>query len=82
MAFLVFIAAIAGFLYFLVKYKNRRLEPDYYQTAYKNQDTVPRGKTGIFITGLIMPESMDYPFFYNITQKYSTPPHRGRPGAF
>ena len=33
------------------------------------QDSVPEGKVGIFVTGLIMPEKMDYPFFYNITLK-------------
>ncbi len=30
---------------------------------------VPEGKVGIFVTGLIMPEKMEYPFFYNITLK-------------
>ena len=55
-------------LYILFKYKNRRIKPDYYE-YYKIQDTVPSGKVGVFITGLIMPETLDHTFFYNITKK-------------
>jgi protoheme ferro-lyase len=53
----------------LAQYKNRREKPDYYEEYYKVQDSVPEGKVGIFVTGLIMPEKMEYPFFYNITLK-------------
>ena len=68
LGFVVFIIIVPVFYTVLAKYKNRRLKPDYYD-YYKIQDCVPKGKIGIFVTGLIMPEKMDYPFFYNITQK-------------
>ncbi len=55
-------------VYALYKYKNKRPAPDYYE-RYKTQDTVPRGKAGIFATCLIMPETMDDTFFFNITKK-------------
>ncbi len=53
------------------KYKNRRISPDYYATHYKVQDTVPKGKVGIFVPGLVVPETYDdaRKFFYNITFK-------------
>jgi len=50
------------------KYENRRLSPDYYQ-YYKTQDTVPEGKVGVFVTGLIVPETLDPVFYYNIQNK-------------
>ena len=31
----------------LVKYNNRRICPDYYETHYKVQDTVPEGKVNL-----------------------------------
>jgi len=40
---------VAGF-WGMSKYKNRRLMPDYFETHYKTQDTVPVGKVGIFCT--------------------------------
>jgi len=58
----------AGVLFVVYKKKNKRIEPDYYE-YYKSQDTVPRGKVGVFIAGLIMPEHHDDAFFYNITKK-------------
>lgn len=54
--------------YIVYKFKNKQPQPDYY-AVYKSQDTIPEGKVGIFITGLIMPETMDPVFFYNITKK-------------
>ena len=68
LGFVVFIIAVSVFYTVLAKYKNRRQKPDYFE-LYKIQDSVPEGKVGIFVTGLIMPEKMDYPFFYNITLK-------------
>ena len=62
------IGVLIGALYALFKYKNRRLEPDYYE-YYKSQDTAPSGRTAVFVTGLIMPETNDNAFFYNITKK-------------
>lgn len=55
----------------LAKYKNRRVSPDYFQTHYKTQDTVPVGKVGIFVPGLVVPETYDKgrEFFYNVTFK-------------
>ena len=55
-------------LYGLYKYKNRRLSPDYFE-YYKKQDKTPEGKVGIFVPSLIMPETHDHTFFYNITRK-------------
>jgi protoheme ferro-lyase len=69
LGFVIFIIIVPVFYTVLAKYKNRRIKPDYYEDYYKTQDSVPEGKIGIFVTGLIMPEKMDYPFFYNITQK-------------
>jgi len=43
-------------------------EPNYF-TYYKNQDTVPEGKVGIFITHLIMPEEMIETDFFTLSQK-------------
>jgi len=63
---LALVAIIGG--YGLYTYKNRRLTPDYYET-YKNQDTTPVGKVGIFVTALIMPPTHDDIFWYNITHK-------------
>lgn len=65
--FLILIIII-GVGYGTYRYKNQRLKPDYYE-VYKKQDTVPQGKIGIFITTLIMPEELSYPFFYNVTFK-------------
>jgi len=62
------LSLLIGSLYTLYKYKNKRVKPDYYE-YYKKQDTVPSGKVGVFITGLIMPENLDNTFFYNITKK-------------
>ena len=69
LGFLIVIVVVPVFFILLSKYKNRRLKPDYYEDYYKKQDTVPEGKVGIFVTGLIMPEKMEFPFFYNITLK-------------
>jgi hypothetical protein len=52
----------------LYTYKNQRLKPDYFE-VYKRQDTTPAGKVGVFVTTLIMPEELSYPFFYNVTFK-------------
>jgi protoheme ferro-lyase len=62
---------IVGF-WGLSKYKNRRLMPDYFETHYKTQDTVSVGKVGIFVPGLVVPETYEEKgreFFYNITFK-------------
>ncbi len=64
---LIIVIAIAGF-FGMYKYENRRLSPDYFQ-YYKTQNTVPEGKVGVFVTGLIIPETPDPVFFYNIQQK-------------
>ena len=75
---LIIIVAIAGF-FGMYKYENRRLSPDYFQ-YYKTQNTVPEGKVGVFVTGLIIPETPDPVFFYNIQQKSprtSFPGHSG-----
>ncbi len=54
------------------KYKNatpaQLKEPNYF-TYYKNQDTVPEGKVGVFISHLIMPEEMEPIDFFTLAQK-------------
>lgn len=65
---LIALISAVVFFYVLFKYKNRRIKPDYYE-YYKKQDRIPSGKVGVFITGLIMPETLDNTFFYNITKK-------------
>ena len=64
---LIIVVAVAGFTG-MYKYENRRLSPDYLQ-YYKTQDTVPEGKVGVFVTGLIVPETLGTVFFYNIFNK-------------
>jgi hypothetical protein len=64
----VFVVGFCG----LSKYKNRRLSPDYFKTHYKTQDTVPVGKVGVFVSGLVVPATYDEKgrkFFYNMTYK-------------
>jgi len=67
---LIIIMVIAGFIG-MYKYQNRRLKPDYFE-YYKTQDSVPDGKVGVFVTGLIIPEDPDPVFFYNIQHKISS----------
>lgn len=43
-------------------------EPNYY-TYYKNQDTTPEGKVGIFISIMMMPEDVDEEFYTTVFQK-------------
>ena len=59
---------LVGFLFGMFKYKNRRIEPDYFQ-YYKKQDTTPVGKVGVFVGGLIMPDKHSHAFFHNIIIK-------------
>lgn len=65
--FIVFVLIVAGF-FGMYKYENRRLTPDYFQ-FYKTQNSMPEGKAGVFVTGLIVPETLDSVFFYNIFKK-------------
>jgi len=65
---LVVLVVLVGGLFALYKYKNRPLKPDYFE-VFKTQDTTPAGKTGIFVTGLIMPENHSHAFFHNIVRK-------------
>lgn len=51
-----------------VKHQNRRIAPDYF-AAYKTQDMVPEGTVGVCAVSLIMTETMDNEFFFNITHK-------------
>ena len=58
--------------YGVFKYNNatppQLKEPNYF-AYFKNQDTVPEGKVGIFITHLIMPEEMEMTDFFTLSQK-------------
>lgn len=65
---LLCIALVAIGCYALMKYENRRVKPDYYE-VYKTQDTIPEGRVGIFVTALIMPETLDPDFFLAIHRK-------------
>ena len=69
-AILVVVVVAAGYGTF--KYKNRTppqlVEPNYF-AYYKNQDPVPEGKVGVFITHLIMPEEMSTVDFYTLALK-------------
>ncbi len=62
----IVVLVIAG--YGLYKYKNLPQKPDYYE-FYKNQDTVPEGKIGVLVAGLIMPEKISPVFFNNVAKK-------------
>ena len=62
----IFVLVIAG--YGLYKYKNLPQKPDYYE-FYKNQDTVPEGKIGVLVAGLIMPDKISPVFFNNVAKK-------------
>jgi len=63
----VLVIAVAGGIG-LFKYKNRRMTPDYFE-YYKTQDKTPEGKAGVFVTGLIVPESADPVFYFNVQEK-------------
>src|SRR3989337_4436649 len=67
-AILVLLAVIVVSFFALFKYKNRRIEPDYFE-VYQKQDTTPVGKVGIFATALIMPINHNHWFFHNIVRK-------------
>ncbi len=56
------------FIFGLYKYKNQPLRPDYFE-IYKTQDSVPEGKTGVFVISLITPEEHNHSFYYNIFHK-------------
>ncbi len=57
-----------GTFWFMNRTPPQLVEPNYF-TFYKNQDTTPVGKIGIFVTGLIMPESFRIEDFYNLALK-------------
>lgn len=65
---IIFSVISLGVLYGLYKYKNLPPRPDYFE-HYMAQDTMPSGKVGIFVIGLIMPAEHDPVFFNNIVQK-------------
>ena len=66
-AFLLMIAI--GFMTFKVMNPPAQLaEPNYFE-YYKNQDTKPEGKVGIFISGLYQPEDFRMGDFYNVSLK-------------
>ncbi len=69
--FLVVVVGVVVGFWGMSKYKNRRLAPDYYASHYKIQDTVPKGKVGIFVPSLVVPPTFEKgeKFFYNVTFK-------------
>jgi protoheme ferro-lyase len=70
LAVLIVVLGAAGYSTFW--YMNRTppqlKEPNYF-SYYKNQDTTPVGKVGIFVTGLIMPEHFRMADFHNLALK-------------
>jgi protoheme ferro-lyase len=68
----VLIIAMLGLAGFgTYKYKNQPselMEPNYY-TFYKNQDTKPVGKVGIYISQMILPEKFDEEIYENVFYK-------------
>jgi hypothetical protein len=63
----VFVVLCSAFLG-TFKYKNQPPKPDYYE-YYKTQDSVPEGKIGIFVTGLVARPKHSAVFYYNVTKK-------------
>ncbi|MBL8645334.1 MAG: hypothetical protein JNK21_15485, partial [Rhodospirillaceae bacterium] len=63
-------AAGYGTFWYMNRTPPQLKEPNYF-TYYKNQDTTPVGKVGIFVTGLIMPEDYRLPDFHNLALKPS-----------
>ncbi|TDJ46850.1 MAG: hypothetical protein E2O52_04080 [Gammaproteobacteria bacterium] len=63
-AVLLVVAVVIGG-YGTMQYKNRKHGPDVY-ALYKAQDTVPVGKTGVFLIGLSTTEDFDPTWWYNI----------------
>jgi len=70
LASLAVVTGIGG--YATYKYMNRTpaqlVAPDYYE-YYLNQDTVPEGRVGIFISSLIMPEDYRIEDYFLLAQK-------------
>jgi protoheme ferro-lyase len=67
----VIVIIVAGG-YGTIKYKNRipaQLRAPNYFEYYKNQDQVPEGRVGVFISHLIMPENMQTTDFYTLALK-------------
>ncbi len=67
---IITVALVVGLVagaYGTFKYKNRTHGPDVY-AMYKTQDTIPEGKTGVFLIGLSTTEDLDPTWWYNIFQ--------------
>ncbi|MDP7152914.1 MAG: hypothetical protein QF897_00590, partial [Gammaproteobacteria bacterium] len=62
---LVLIVAVVAGGYGTFKYKNREHGPDIY-AMYKTQDSVPQGRTGVFMIGLSQTEDFDPTWWNNI----------------
>jgi len=58
----------AGVVWFMNRTPPQLKAPNYF-AVYKTQDTVPVGKTAVFISGLIMPEHFRMEDFYNLAMK-------------
>lgn len=68
----VVVVLVAGGGYGTFKWMNRtppQLKEPNYLTYYKNQDTTPVGKVGVFVSGLIMPEKYRLADFHNLALK-------------
>jgi hypothetical protein len=62
---LVLIVVVVASAFGTFKYKNREHGPDIY-AMYQIQDTVPQGKTGVFMIGLSTTEDFDPTWWHNI----------------
>lgn len=67
----VVLLVVAGVGYGYFRYRNpppQLAEPDWY-AYYQKQDKVPRGKVGVLVTQLFMPESYRAADYYNVALK-------------
>ncbi|MDJ0926764.1 MAG: hypothetical protein QNJ73_03850 [Gammaproteobacteria bacterium] len=65
---LVFVAGAYGTFRYMNRTPPQLQEPNYY-VYYQEQDTVPVGRVGLFISHLVMPEEMEATDFYNMALK-------------
>jgi hypothetical protein len=66
--FAVVIIVLVSASWGIYKYKNQPLKPDYFE-YYKTQDSVPVGKVGVFVTGLVARPEHSAVFYYNVSKK-------------
>lgn len=68
---MLLMVCVIGVAVGLYRYENRRMAPDYFP-VYQAQDGIPHGRVGVFVTGLMVPETFEPAFFYNVTDKITS----------